>query len=337
MKPPILFFRTVSALVFLVACAAPASAISFFEPVYKREAAACAAALGQGNYSAAIVAGQKSVEAKKDHFESHRCLGKALASAGLVSKAIERFREALPLAETPNQTMVINSDLGQLLQKEKEYVKALEHYDTALAYAIVTRDTRVRGLTLANLASLFHERDENGKALNYYRRAVDEGEDVDAGTAWNNMGTILFANKDYAAALDAYGHAATLGLKLKDNLTLGIALLNVGNTLLAQKDLAGAGAKLAEGLAKVQSAKDVYWEAAGNEYFGRFYFASGEVAKAKEYFAAARDKYRLAHYEYEARQMELRLREIDASDAVKPAAVAEVPPEGAVTVEPLPR
>lgn len=331
------FFLAAFALAVPLASARPAAAISFFKPVYKEDAAACAEALGQGNYSAAIAAGQKSVEAKNNYFESRYCLGRAYAKAGLAAKAIEQFREALPLAETPNHTMVVNSDLGQLLQKEKDYLKALEHYDTALAYAIVTRNKRTRGLTLANLASLFHEREENNKALEYYRRAVNEGDEADSGAAWNNMGTIFFANKDYAAALDAYAHAAEVGEKLKDNLISGIALLNAGNALLAQKDLAAAGEKLAAGLAKVQSAKDGYWEAVAHEYSGRFYIASGDVAKAKERFGAARDKYRAIHYEYEARQMELRLREVDVSDAVKTAAPAAAPSEGAITVEPLPR
>ncbi len=323
-----------AALAFLLARAAPADAIGFFTPVHKKEAAACADALEKGNYSAAIAAGQKAVSAKKNHFDSRHCLGEAYAKAGLNQEAIEQLREALMLAETPNQTMVVNSGLGQLLQKEKDYVKALEHYDTALAYAIVLRDKRTRGLALANLASLFHDREENGKALEYYRRAVDEGEEKDTGAAWNNMGTILVAQKEYAAALDAYGRAAALGEKLKDNLSCGIALLNTGNVLMAQKDFTAAGAKLAEGFAKVQGAKDRYWEAAAHEYFGRFHAASGDMAKAREFFAGARDKYRANHNEYEAQQMELRLREIDAADAAK---TAGAPPEGAVTVEPMPR
>lgn len=326
-----------AALVFLLAGTAPVEAISFFKPAYKKEAAACAAALEQGDYSAAIAAGQRSVEAKNNHFESRYCLGKAYARGGLAGKAIEQLREALPLAETPNQTMAVNSDLGQLLQKEKDYRKALEHYDTALAYAIVTRDKRTRGLTLANLASLFREREENNKALEYYRRAVDEGEEADSGMAWNNMGTIYFARGDYAAALDAYGRAAGLGERLKDNLTAGAALLNAGNALLAQKDYAAAGEKLAAGLAKVQSAKSGYWEAAAHEYLGRYHLASGDTVAAKKYFGAARDKYRAIHLEYEARQVEWRLREIDAAGAANTVGTGETPPEPAVTVEPLPR
>lgn len=331
MKRQRLFFHTAAALAFLLARAAPADAISFFQPAYKRDAAACADALEKGNFSAAIAAGQKSVESKNNYFESRHCLGKAYARAGLAPKAIEQFRAALPLTETSNHTMVLNSDLGQLLQKEKDYVKALEHYDTALAYAIVTQDRRTRGLTLANMASLFREREENDKALEYYRRAVTEGEEADSGAAWNNMGNILSAKKDFAGALDAYGRAAALGEKLKDPLISGIALLNTGNVLLAQKDFTAAGAKLTEGLAKVRSAKDGYWEAAAHEYFGRLCIASGDAAKAKEYFAGARDKYRANHHEYEAQQMEMRLRELDAPGA------GDAPAGGAVSVEPLPR
>ncbi len=328
-------FVYAAVLAFLLGRAAPAGAVSFFVPVYKREAAACAEALEKGNYSAAIAAGQRSVEAKDNYFGSRHCLGKAYGKAGLASKGIEHLRAALPLAETPNQTMVVNSDLGQLLQKEKDLVKALEHYDTALAYAIVTRDRRTRGLTLANLASLFREREESDKALEYYRRAVKEGEETDSGAAWNNMGNIFFAQKDFAAALDAYGRAAALGVKLKDDLVTGIASLNTGNVFLAQGDLAAAEAKIAEGLAKARNAKDGYWEATAHEYFGRFHIASGDVAKAKEYFGRARDKYRANHNEYEARQMELRLREID--NQAQTASPVGAPPKGAVTVEPLPR
>ncbi|MBI5638101.1 MAG: tetratricopeptide repeat protein [Nitrospinae bacterium] len=327
MHPKLLFSRAAAALAFLLACAAPAYAISFFTPEYKKDAAACAEALEKGNYSAAIAAGQKSVEAKKDYFESRHCLGKAYAKAGLASKGIEQLRAALPLAETPNQTMVVNSDLGQLLQQEKEYAKALEHYDTALAYAIVTRDKRTRGLTLANLASVFHEREEDGKALEYYRRAAGEGDEADSGAAWNNMGNILFAQKDFAGALDAYGRAAALGDKLKDDLLTGIALLNTGNVLLAQKNFSAAETKLGAGLAKVQSAKNGYWEAAAHEYFGRLHAAAGNVGKAKEFFGNARDKYRANRHEYEAQQMDMRLRETDTAG----------PADNAVTAEPLPR
>lgn len=336
MKRQRLFFPA-AALAFVLASAPPADAISFFTPAYKREAAICAEELDKGNYSAAIVAGQRSVEEKKDHFESRYCLGRAYARAGLASKAMEQLRAALPLAETPNHTMVVNSDLGQLLQKEKDYPKALEHYDNALAYAIVTQDKRTRGLTLANLASLFRERAETDKALEYYRRAVAEGEEADSGAAWNNMGNILFAKMDHAAALDAYGRAAAVGEKLKDALTSGIALLNIGNVLLAQKDLAGAGTKLGEGLAKVRSAKDAYWEAAAHEYFGRLHIASGDAGKAKEFFTAAREKYRASHYEYEAQQMDMRLRELDSAAQSKTGGAADAPPGGAIAVEPLPR
>ncbi len=319
-----------AALALLLVRPAPACAISFFTPVYKKEAATCAEALEKKNFSAAIAAGQQAVEAKGDYFESRHCLGRAYAGAGMTAKAMEQLRAALPLADTPNQTMVLNSDLGQLLQKEKDYVKALERYDTALAYAIVTQDMRTRGLTLANMASLFRERGEIEKALEYYRRAVDEGEVAAAGTALNNMGTILFDKKDYADALDAYSRAAVLGERLKNPLTAGIALLNTGNVLLAQLDFAGAEAKLTQGLAKIKSAKDGYWEAAANEYFGRLYIALGDTAKAKVSFTTARDGYRANRYEYEAQQMELRLRELDA------APPASAPP-GGVTVEPLPR
>ncbi len=329
-------FPIAAMLMVLAAGAAPAEAISFFTPVYKKAAAACADALAAGNYSAAIAAGQQSVEARKDYFASRQCLGKAYAGAGLPLKAIEELRAALPLADTPNQTMVVNSDLGQLLQKEKDYVKALEHYDTALAYAIVTQDTKSRGLTLANMASLFRERGEIEKALEYYRRAVDEGEAAASGTALNNMGTIFFDKKDYPAALDAYGRAAALGESQKDDLTAGIALLNTGNVLLAKQDFPAAEAKLTEGLAKVKSAKNGYWEAAAREYFGRLHIALGETAKAKGSFEAARDGYRANHFEYEAQQMEMRLREMDA-DAAKAGGGEAAPPGQNVTVEPLPR
>ena len=325
-------FSRAAAFALLLTCAAPATAISFLIPQHKKDAAACAAALERGDYSAAIAAGRKSVDLEKDYFDARYCLGKAYAKAGMAARGIEQLRAALPLAETPNHTMVVNSDLGQLLQKEKEYVKALEHYDTALAYAIVTRDQRTRGLTLANIASVFREQGNDVKALEYYRRAVGEGEAADSGAAWNNMGNILFAKNDFAGALDAYTRAAALGEGMGDDLLAGIALLNAGNVMVAKKDFPAAETKLSEGLARTRKAGNKFWEAAANEYFGRLHAAAGDMAKAKEFFGGARDKYRANRNEYEAQQMEMRLREIAAAG---PANAAGAP--GAVGAEPLPR
>ncbi len=320
----------------LVAAPLSAHAVSFFTPQYKKETAACTEALEKGDHQTAIAAGRRAAELKPNYFESRYCLGKAYAKADLPQPALKELYAALPLAPSPNNTMVVNSDIAQLLQREGDYVKALEHYDTALAYAIVLQDRRTKGITLANIAATFEAQGKEEKALEYYRRAVAEGEEADAGAAFSNMGNILFARKEYDAALDAYQNAALIAAKGKNDLLNGIALLNMGNVLLTQKKFPAAEKNLSQGMEAVQKGNNPYWEAVAHEYFGRYYAAAGLLQKARESFTEARARYTALGAANEARQMELRLKELEANDPLHAPSATPLPSGDGLKEETLP-
>ncbi|MGD0956253.1 MAG: tetratricopeptide repeat protein [Candidatus Acidiferrales bacterium] len=95
-----------------------------------------------------------------------------------------------------NKVGIAYQQLGDVHRAERSYKKAL-HANGNFVSAI------------NNLGALEYSREHYGKAIKYYKRAlaVRSGDEA---VIYSNLGFAYYANKEYPAALDAFGKALTI-------------------------------------------------------------------------------------------------------------------------------
>ncbi|MGE0360974.1 MAG: tetratricopeptide repeat protein [Vicinamibacterales bacterium] len=148
-----------------------------------------------GRNAEAVQELQRALAGEPNHDEARRYLGRALAALGRVDEAVAEWRKAL--AVRPNNWQVL-SDMGLALYQATRYDEAEAAYrqlaemqpDNVIAFQMLGTVNQVRG--------------RNDEALGFYERAIAISP---VPQALSNMGALYHARGDYSRAVDAYRRA----------------------------------------------------------------------------------------------------------------------------------
>jgi serine/threonine protein kinase/tetratricopeptide (TPR) repeat protein len=176
-----------------------------------------------GRNAEAVQELQRATAVEPNHDEARRYLGRALAALGRVDEAVAEWRKALTIR--PNNWQVL-SDMGGALYQATRYDEAEQAYQQL----IVLQPDNVIGFQM--LGAVNQAQGKGDAALDYYGKAIAISP---VPQALSNMGALYHERGDFARAVDAYRRA----IEQRPNAApthrnLGDSLLRLGRTGEAQ-------------------------------------------------------------------------------------------------------
>jgi tetratricopeptide (TPR) repeat protein/TolB-like protein len=185
-----------------------------------------------GRNAEAVQELQRALAVEPNLDEARRYLGRSLAALGRIDEAVAEWRKALVLR--PNNWQVL-SDMGLALYQATRYDEAETVYrqlielqpDNVIGYQMLGTVNQVRGRNddalgfyekaiaispvpqaLSNMGALYHRRGDYARAVDAYRRALEQR--PNAAATHRNLGDSLLRLGRTTEALAAYRRAAAL-------------------------------------------------------------------------------------------------------------------------------
>jgi serine/threonine-protein kinase len=238
-----------------------------------------------GRNAEAVQELQRALAVEPNHDEARRYLGRSLAALGRVDEAVAEWRKALALR--PNNWQVL-SDMGLALYQAARYDDAEAAYqqlielrpDNVIGYQMLGTVNQVRGRNdealafyekaiaispvpqaLSNMGALYHRRGDYGRAVDAYRRALEQR--PNAAATHRNLGDSLQRLGRSAEARAAYRRAVELAEAARVvNPTDMLNMASLAVYLQKSGDGAAASRRLDEALRRAPSDPQVQYRAA---------------------------------------------------------------------------
>ncbi len=212
-------------------------------------------------------------------------------SSGNFSEAMEAAQSSLAVCRKLNYDKGIAQShrmLAKLYQNYGEDELAITNYQTALGIVYSIKDTAIIYNTLIPLGQFYSARNNTGKALEYFNKALDictSNPDFSPrlGELYLNIGGMYNENKDYKNALLNFEKSLSKAEEAKDNYTASWTLSEMGNLYNNQGDFEKAlsyhtrSMQLAQSRGSLKGFEGYYWY-----YFALDYYGLKNYAKAKE-------------------------------------------------------
>ncbi len=134
--------------------------------------------------------------------------GVALFRKGNVTGALEKFQNALALAEEPQKRAEIFNDIGVAYKQLEDYPAAYEALDQAMTHFVNLNDEKGQAQAIGNRASVYEAEGEIEQAIEAYRESAKMleavGESEMAMYVWQAVSRLRLKQKEYIAAIGAY-------------------------------------------------------------------------------------------------------------------------------------
>ncbi len=121
-----------------------------------------------------------------------------------------------------------------------DYQKTLFYYNRALDIAKQMGHPAALAIAYGNVGSIYHDKGEYTKALDYYIKSLEFKEPMHMGTTLSNIGSIYRNQGNYLKALEYYQRSLELHQQKGDQGAVAIALSNIGGIYMYQDDYANA-------------------------------------------------------------------------------------------------
>ena len=218
----------------------------------------------------------------------------AQATASSLTKAIDKFSEALPLwrlVEDRRAEAVTLTQMGRGYDLLGEKVKALDFYNQALPILQATKDSAGEATTLNNIGLIYDSLGEKLKALSYYNRALPVlrtvgDRRVEAYTL-NNIGLAYDSLGEKQKALDHYKQALQMLQTVGDRRAEAATLNNIGFVYNSLGEKERALEYFGQALPILRAVGDHHVEAVTINNIGYVHESLGEKDRALEYFNQA--------------------------------------------------
>ena len=235
----------------------------------------------------------------KSGISAHFITGVAYFKLSKYDKATEEFQESQSLAKSlkrDGDVMLCSAYLGDIQYASQKYLKAAEHYKTAIKHYALTSVAFYFKLTPPTLSAIHAKRASSFRnvsrmveAVQDYRTAISVAHtDRDRLSAHTSLGNLYQSMGENSKALEEYKESIKLATHLSDHVSLGWAHGNIGNAYLGlnRKD---------EALFNLHKSLDLATEyertpqAIGRTYnnLGTAYQSTNDLDKAEEYYDLA--------------------------------------------------
>ena len=235
----------------------------------------------------------------KPAISAHFITGVAYFKLSKYDKAIEEFQKSQILAmsmKRDGDVMLCSAYLGDIQYASQEYLKAAEHYKTAIKHydlANVAFYFKLTPPTLsaihAKRASSFRNVSKMVEAVQDYRIAITVAHtDRDRLSAHTSLGNLYQSMGENSKALEEYKESIKLATSLSDYVSLGWAHGNIGNAYLGLNRKDEALFNLHKSL-ELATEYERTPQAIGRTYnnLGTAYQSINNLDKAEEYYDLA--------------------------------------------------
>ncbi|MBN1998334.1 tetratricopeptide repeat protein [candidate division KSB1 bacterium] len=234
----------------------------------------------KGDYEAAVVNYNKSIELNASDANVYRGKGLALLKLRKFDEAVEVFQKAVEIDPSNADAY---SALGSALNLQKDYTKAIEAYEKSIEL------DQTKYKTIYNLGLVYTKVKDNKNAIKYFRMATQVNPEYY--TAFNSLGVALVNDDQLDQAIMAFDQA----IAVKDDYDEAYF-----RKAAAYNKLGEYGEALAAAQKCLESTRK--FKGAANYEAGVASKALGQLSEAKNYFEAAstdRQWRKSAEYELE--------------------------------------
>jgi tetratricopeptide (TPR) repeat protein len=204
----------------------------------------------------------------------------------IIEKA-SRYNMQLEIADGRGLMAVAYALGGDFDNSSKLYFENLKLYEKL-------NEKRLLGSTLGNIGVDFIEQQTYKKALEYTKRALDIGIEINDLTLqtdqFNNLAAIYESGfADYTNALNNYFKAYNVAIKTGDIQQQGTILLNIGHIYLVKKKYDSAYNYLNQSFLLYKKLDNPILLADSYAFFGSYYFQTADYDKGKQFALSALD------------------------------------------------
>ncbi|NOU45629.1 MAG: sel1 repeat family protein [Bacteroidales bacterium] len=202
----------------------------------------------------------------------------------IIEKAT-RYNMQLEIADGRGLMAVAYALGGDFDNSSKLYFENLKLYEKL-------NERRLLGSTLGNIGVDFIEQQTYKKALEYTKRALDIGLEINDLTLqtdqFNNLAAIYESGfADYTNALNNYFKAYSVAIKTGDIQQQGTILLNIGHIYLVKKKYDSAYNYLNQSFLLYKKLDNPILLADSYTFFGSYYFQTADYVKGKQFALSA--------------------------------------------------
>ncbi len=260
--------------------------------------------LNAGAYGDALSAGKRAaaifhaLHDAADETLAINAAGSAQLYSGDYAGALRSFEDALAIDRTSGDAkgeITRLSNIGNVYFFQGRYLDALRSYEQAQRRVEETSaepwNAGRRELVLTNLAALYEQLGQNGKALDYYRQALAGEREMppteraqllsNVGTLYRRLGDAVKALENYQAAQRLYAQAHLSDGEIHVLQNIGIA------RALDLADLKGAVAEFSRALALTEGGGNRREAALAHLFRGEALYRAGRASEAARDFEAA--------------------------------------------------
>lgn len=157
------------------------------------------------------------------------------------TKALENYLQSLRYSELAGDKfrilIALNNVGGVYFIKSATYDKALEFYLKALQLCEELDKQTELGAISVNIGSIYYERNENAKALEYFNKALKAYGDTEGSlNAYNALGKVYNKTGQFELALQNHNAAVTLAEKFNSKMGQVQSRMGLGNVYVKKGD-----------------------------------------------------------------------------------------------------
>jgi len=191
----------------------------------------------------------------KGKAESIYIIGVYYAKKSEYSKAKEKFRQSLKLAQTCGDTKLVSksyNNIGIIYDYQGNYPMALEYYQKTLNIETAEEDTLGMASTYCNIGSIYGITENYPLSLDYFNKSLNffrlKGDTLRTGQVLGNIGIIYKKNADYSKALECYQQCLETEEALEDREGMAVSYNNIADLYLYINDYRKAEKYFLKGL-----------------------------------------------------------------------------------------
>ncbi|MGB3513519.1 MAG: CHAT domain-containing protein [Microcoleaceae cyanobacterium] len=193
----------------------------------------------QGKYINALEYYKKSLENAQKDKNSEKTIG-SLSKIGLTYSQLGWYEQAIDsyeqtLKENPPDKANITNKIGAIYRRLKDYSKALEYNEKALATYQENQDNIGIAKTLNYIGVTYRKEEKYSEALEYHQQALtiqqEVGDREGEAITLHNIGLLHLESKKYSESLQFLNHSLILERQLKNQDRERINLANIGKVL----------------------------------------------------------------------------------------------------------
>ena len=161
------------------------------------------------------------------------------------TKALENYLQSLKFAEQSKNKLrilvALNNVGGIYYIKRATYDKALDYYTRAMSLSEELGKQEELGVICVNIGSIYYEKNDDQKALQYFKKALNAyGDSEGSLNVYNAMGKLYKRQGRFELAIETHNKALAIAEKINSKISMLQSMMGLGDVYVAKGDYSTA-------------------------------------------------------------------------------------------------